>query len=256
MSSETTEKSAALEFLAWLEVNKKRVIIVAAVILVVGTAVATYRWHVADRELAANTALLKAQRTLERTTAKQAPSPDAFLRVAVDYPGTGAAGRARLLAAEAYFVAGKYTEARQQFETFLREAGGSPFAPTAAYGVAACLDAEAKTNEAVAAYQGVIASYAGSAVASQARWELGGLYEAQHNPAQAFRLYTELAGPGQQSAWSMEAAMRREELLRRHPELAPTNPPALTPLPAPAAGTGLLSGALSNMTGAAPAALR
>jgi predicted negative regulator of RcsB-dependent stress response len=254
MISETTETSHGLEFLAWLEVNKKRVIVAAAVIAVVASAVAIYRWHHAERELQANTALLKAQRAAERNGAGQGPSAEPFLRVANDFRGTSAAGRALLLAAEALYTEGKYAEATQQFESFLRESSGSSFAPTAAFGVAACLDAQGKANEAVAAYQGVITGYPGSAAANQAKLALGGLHESRKELAQAVKLYGELSAPGQQSAWGIEAGMRRENLLRQHPELAPTNPPVLTPLPTSVGSTGLLSASLSNKVAAPPPA--
>ena len=254
MNSEPTETSHGLEFLAWLEFNKKRVIVAAAVVTVVASSVAIYRWHHAERELQANTALLRVQRVAERNGAGQPPSAEPFLRVASDFRGTRAAGRALLLAAEALYAEGKYGEAAQQFESFLRESSGSPFAPTAAFGVAATLDAQGKTNEAVAAYQGVISDYPASAVANQAKLALGGLHEARNELTQAARLYGELAAPGQQSAWGIEAGMRRENLLRQHPELAPTNTPALSPLPTSVASTGLLNATLSNKAIAPPPA--
>ena len=254
MNSEPTETSHGLEFLAWLELNKKRVIVAAAVITVAASSVVIYRWRHTERELQANTALLKAQRVAQRDGAGQRRSAEPFLRVASDFPGTRAAGRSLLLAAEAQYAAGKYAEAAQQFESYLRESSGSSFAPTAAFGVAASLDAQGKTNEAVAAYQGVINDYPGSAVANQAKLVLGGLHEARKDLTQAARLYGELSALGQQSAWGIEAGMRRENLLRQHPELAPTNPPALSPLPTPVAGTGLLSATLSNRATAPPPA--
>jgi hypothetical protein len=40
------------------------------------------------------------------------------------------------------------------------------------------------------------------------------------------RIYDELARPNVQSGWSAEAAMRREQLLSKHPELVKTNAPS------------------------------
>ena len=225
MSSETTETSRGLEFLAWLEANKTRLIVSAAVIAVVASTVGIYRWRKGERELQASTVLLKAQRADERNDTDEPASAEPFLRVANDFRGTSAAGRATLLAGEALFTEGKYTEATQQFESFLRDHSASSFAPTAALGVAACLDAQEKANEAMAAYQALITTYPGSAAANQAKLALAGLHESRNEFAQAVKLYGELSAPGQQSAWGMEAGMRRESLLRQHPELAPTNPP-------------------------------
>lgn len=246
MSSEPTETSHGLEFLAWLDVNKKRLIVAAAAIAVVVSVLATYRWYQGERELAASTALMKAQRAAELKTSGQRPSSESFLAVANDFRGTSAADRASLLAAEALFAEGKYAEAAQRFESCLGGSLASSFAPGAAFGLAASLDAQGKVNEAVAAYQRVITSYPNSSVANQAKLTLAGLHEARKEPAQAVRLYGELSAPGQQTAWGIEAGMRRENLLRLHPELAPTNAPVLSPLPTPVASTGLLSASPSN----------
>ena len=98
--------------------------------------------------------------------------------------------------------------------------------PTAAFGIAACLDAMDKTNEAQPAYQDVVNRYAGSVVASQAKLGLARLYETKGDLAQALRVYDELARPAAASAWGAEASARREQLLAHHPELAGTNRPA------------------------------
>jgi predicted negative regulator of RcsB-dependent stress response len=253
MSSEAPEMSQGVEFLAWLEVNKWRVGIAAAVVAVVVTSALVYRAYGREREVQANTALLRAQRTSGRPDASARPSADSYLRVANDFAGTGAAERALLLAAQALFEAGKFAEASVQFEAFLRESGESTLAPAAALGVAACLDAQGKTNEAVAAYQGLLVRYPGSSTANQAKLALAGLFEARQDFAQAVKLYNELSTPGQPSQWGLQAGVRRENLLRLHPELAPTNTPAPAPLAVSLASTGELSAALSNAPAAAPA---
>jgi len=123
------------------------------------------------------------------------------------------------------FRENKYAEAKTQFENFLRDDPENPFAPTAAFGAAACLDALDKTNEALAAYQDVVNRFAGSVVVAQAKLGLSRVYEGGNDPAQALRIYHELTRPNAQSAWSSEAAMRREQLLSKHPELVKTNAP-------------------------------
>jgi predicted negative regulator of RcsB-dependent stress response len=245
MSSEALEKSHGVEFLAWLEVNKWRLVVVATAVAVLGGGTAIYRSYRQERETQASTALFKAQREAARPSPGQPASAEPFLRVATNFSGTEAASRALLLAAQALFEGGKYAEASQQFEAYLRESGASAFAPSAAFGLAACLDAQGKTNEAVAAYQGVLTRYPGSGTANQAKLALAGLFEAQKEFAEAVKLYSELSTPAQPSAWGIEAGMRREELLRLHPELAPTNapPPAVPPLASANPG---LSATLSN----------
>jgi predicted negative regulator of RcsB-dependent stress response len=236
MSSEASAASRSVEFLAWLEVNKVRVITVAGILGAVAALVTLYRWHKDEVELQANTALLQAQASSESSGAAAKPATAALLKVADDFSGTSAGARALLLGASALFEERKYAEARGKFEVFLTQDGDSPFAGSAAFGAAACLDAEGKTNEAATAYQGVITRYNTSAAATQARLALAGLQEARGDHAQALRLYTELAASGAQSLWGSEAAQRREDLVRRHPELAPTNAPGATApaLPVPA----------------------
>jgi len=244
MSSEASESSHTVEFLAWLEVNKIRVITVAGIIAAVVALLALYRWHKGEVELQANTALLKTLSEAGRGEAAPRVAPAALLKIATDFSATSAGTRALLLGAATLFDEAKYAEAREQFEKFLAQYGDTSFAGTAAYGVAACLDAEGKTNEAVTAYQNVVARYGNSATATQARLALASLYEARKDYHQAVRLYAEVAGPAAQSLWGAEAAQRREELVRQHPELARTNAPAATPSAAP----GVLNLTPSNAT--------
>ena len=242
-----------MDFLAWLEVHKWQIAVAAAVVAIAVGAVVIYSSYRQERELQANTALLKAQRAADQQATDQRPSAERLLQVASDFGGTEAANRALLLAGRALFDAGKFAEASRQFEAFLRDSGGSSLAPSAAFGIAACLDAQGKTNEAVAAYQGVQTTYPNSSPATQARLALAGLFEAGKDYAQAVKLYSELSTPGQPSAWGLEAGMRRENLLRLHPELAVTNAPALTPPVSAAASGGLLSATSSPSPTASPA---
>ncbi len=225
MSSQTTGSTRLIDFLAWVEVNKKKLAIGIALAAVVISAWAIYQWRHNEAEAEASAALLKVQRTGVRSD--DAPEADAqtFLQVATAHPGTRAGGRALLFAAAALFRENKYAEAKTQFENFLRDDPENPFAPTAAFGAAACLDALDKTNEALAAYQDVVNRFAGSVVVAQAKLGLARVYEAGNDPAQALRIYHELTRPNAQSAWSSEAAMRREQLLSKHPELVKTNAP-------------------------------
>jgi hypothetical protein len=80
-----------------------------------------------------------------------------------------------------------------------------------------------KTNEAFAAYEDVVNRFTGSVVVAPARLVLARLYEARNDFASALRIYDELTRPNAQSGWSSEAAMRREQLLSKHPELVKTN---------------------------------
>jgi len=239
MNSEASGSTRSVELLAWLTVNKKKILIGAIALAVLATALSIYRWSRQQAEVAASAALLGIERSTARREEAKGPGAQAYLQVATAHPGTSAGGQALLLGAEELFKEGKYVEAKGQFESFLRDYGENPFAATAALGVAASLDCQDKTNEALAAYQDVLARYPNSAVAGQAKLALARLYEARNEPAQALKIYEELTRPNAQSAWASEAARHREDLVSRHPELVKTNEPspALTAPLLPAPGT-------------------
>jgi TolA-binding protein len=245
MSSQATESTRMIEFLAWVEVNMKKLLIGAAVVGVAVAGYFLYQSHRNEAESEASSALLKADKAGARPDKAAEPGAQAFLQIVTAYPGTSAAGRALLFGADALFRENKYSEAKSQFEVFLREYPENPLAATAAFGVAASLDAMNKTNEAQVAYEDVLSRFAGSTVAAQAKLGLARLYTATDKPAQALKIYDELLRPGAQSTWTAEAGRLREQLLTRHPELAKTNAPAAAMLSAgsnaPATNLPLLS---------------
>jgi predicted transcriptional regulator len=56
MSSESTISTRGLEFLAWLEVNKNRLVIGTAILAIVIAAFVIHRWRVSEREQVASAA--------------------------------------------------------------------------------------------------------------------------------------------------------------------------------------------------------
>mgnify|MGYP007073230455 CR=1 FL=1 len=90
MEAKTTESSPLLDFLAWLEVNKKAVaggLIAAAVI---GSAIAIYVWHKNSTEAEASEALIGLRTDLMPSRDIEPAKADAFLKIASDYPSTTA----------------------------------------------------------------------------------------------------------------------------------------------------------------------
>ena len=226
MSSQARESTRLVEFLAWVEVNKKKLLIGAAIVAATIAGQGIYQWHSGQAEAEANAALLKLDGPSARLENAPEPNAQAFLQVAAAHRGTAAAGRALLLGAEALFREGKFAEAKTQFDNFQRDYAENPLAPTAALGAAICLDAMDKTNEALVAYQDVVSRFVGSPVVAQAKLGLARLYETRNEPVQALKTYDDLTRPSAPSVWSSEAAMRRAQLLSQHPELAKTNAPA------------------------------
>jgi tetratricopeptide (TPR) repeat protein len=217
--------------LAWFELHKKEVLWGAIVIVLVGMGIGFYFWQQNERQAQANQALSSVTSTGFNPEAASSAEPGALLKVTADYPNTDAAARALLLAGAELYRQGKYSEARTQFEKFLREDRNSPFAPQAFFGVAACLDALGKTTEAITAYNDIIQHYSTDNVAPQAKLSLGRLYEQEGKWTQARDLFLELARASRGSI-SSEAIIHLEALFAKHPELVPTrssetNTPAL-----------------------------
>jgi predicted negative regulator of RcsB-dependent stress response len=248
MQPESAESNWFYEALAWLEFNRKRVIVGAGVLLAAIIAVYVYDWHQGQKEAEANGALFALKGMTKPTAEEASASALDLLKVARDHPETTAAERALLLAAGALFDQGKYAEAQTQFEAFLSRYGRGSLAPIAALGVAASLDSQDKVDAAMSAYQRVANQYPAEPVAARARLNTAILHESRNQSEQALRLYQELSKPGAVGGVAMDAAGRRQRLLQRHPELTPTNAPAkptpsrvtLVPTPTNASGTGTL----------------
>jgi tetratricopeptide (TPR) repeat protein len=230
MQAESTGSLKTLEWLAWLETNARKVAIATAVVAVIVGAVFFMRHQQAQREAEAASALMLARLQAGRN----GPGAAELLQLQSTYAGTAAARHAGFLAAGALFAEGKFEEARAAFDKFARENPADALAPQATLGVAACLEARKDLDGALAAYQSVLARHPNDAVAIQAKLALGRLYEARGQHAEALKLYQETTRAGALSAWHVEFASRRDELLRRFPQLASTNAPATTPAATPA----------------------
>jgi predicted negative regulator of RcsB-dependent stress response len=237
MDSETPQSSRFYEFLAWVELNKKNLAIGAAVFVALLFGCFVYEWHSNQQEMVANQALSAIRSTPSSAAMLPEPKAQEYLKVANEFPGTGAGERALLMGAADLYAQGKYQEAQAQFERFLKNYSHSSLAPQAAYGVAACLDALNKMDDALAKYQDVIARYSSDPVAGQAKLAMGRLYEAKNQPELALKTYEDLTKGNVASVWGAEARALRETLLQSHPNLAPTN--------APATGAGKLPGTQS-----------
>jgi predicted negative regulator of RcsB-dependent stress response len=224
MDTTVTELPIHDRLWAWFETHKKPVLWGAVVVVAVGLGVGFFTWLQREKQIRANEALSKA---LNRgaSVAERPEAPEALLRVAAENPNTAAGGRALLLAAADLFAAGKYPEARAQFEKYLREYRETPFAGQALLGVAVCLDAQGKTNEAVFAYSDIVQHHSSENVSLQARLALARLYEAQNKLEQARDLLLELArAQAPNSMITREAVLRLEELFALHPNLVPPRP--------------------------------
>jgi predicted negative regulator of RcsB-dependent stress response len=208
------------DLLTWLEINRKPLLIALSALAVGAVVLMVVRHQKRDAEVGADTALLALVPPKAPGDAATPPKAEDLLKLAETHSGTRAAERARLLAAGRLYADGKPAEARAQFEQFERDYPESVFAGTAALGVATALDAENKTNEALAAYQRVIGSFSTEPVAAQARLAKARLHESAGQFPQALAIYDELGRTASGSGMTMQlAAMARAQLLQAHPEL-------------------------------------
>lgn len=223
MDSDVTQSATFYKLWDWGEMHKKQLLIGLIVVVVVGLGIAYYFVHQGQQQENANDALSK----LMVRTSPNAPetSPEAFLKVAAEYPDTDAGQRALLLGASALFTQGNYDEARAQFQRFLQAHSDSPFAAEAALGVATCLEAQGKTDDAITSYRNVAEHYQTPNVVPQAKLALarldesqGKLQDARSQLEDVVRTYAPPIGT--------EARNRLEQLLTAHPELMATNAPA------------------------------
>jgi TolA-binding protein len=238
MQSDVMQSDSFWKAFAWVDKNRKQVIWGVTGAVLVGLVIWFFFWQQGEKEVTASEAF-SATALPQLLSGGNAPaSPEAYLRIASQYPQSAAGSRAVLMAAGSYFVEGKYDESRTQFERFVRDYRASQLLGQAQLGIAACLDAQGKTNDAVAAYKELVDRRPNDNVIPQAKFALARLYEAQGRFDQSRILFEEVARNNPMASIGSEAGIRLEELMARHPELAPkpaapatpTNLPPMQPL--------------------------
>ena len=196
MSENILESSKLYELWAWYEANRKRVHLWATIILIVGIAIAYAVWSAKQKQLNANNAVFLLGEPVSVIADGKVPG-DELMKVADKYKGTSAAERALLEAGSAYFNAGEYQKAEDAFKRFQSEYPGSDMKNIAAYGLAVCLDAAGKDDEALSAYQTL--SRENNAVALQAKMNMAAIYQSKGDNEQAVEIYREISSSHQSS---------------------------------------------------------
>lgn len=221
MAATVSEPAWWIEALGWLELRKKQVAYAAAAVLIVALGISYALYARNQREVAAARALSEAVAPMLLGEAQNlAAGP--LLEVAQRYAGTRAGGHALLLAAAALFTEGDAARAQARFEEFLREYRQSPLLNQAVFGLATCLQAQGKTNEAMDRYQSLAERRLETdPVVFLARLRLGQLCEARGEWERARRYYEEVARALPMAGLGGEARLALQALLEAHPELIP-----------------------------------
>ena len=234
MDAEQTQSrpDGFLNLVAWLDRNRKRVIIGTIGVLAVVLIAAGVISYQAQKEERASKALSSVRAPFSPTQTNPVSMASDYLKISQEHPGTKAGSRALLLAGTAQYTDANYAEAQKLFEQFTREYPDSPWLPQAVFGVASSLDAQGKANEAMAKYEELRRRFPAEAVMDETKLALARIYEGQNRPADAYKLYDELVKANPYSGLGSEAGLRQAELTEKHPELAKTNqPPVLSSTP-------------------------
>ena len=109
-------------------------------------------------------------------------------------------------------------------------------------GIAASLEAQGKTAEAVTAYKDLTEHRPNDTSIPQAKFALANLYEQQNKPELAFPLFEDVFRMDPSGPVGSEAGIRAEELKEKHPDLVPppSMPTGSTPIMIPS-GTNQIS---------------
>jgi tetratricopeptide (TPR) repeat protein len=221
MDAQTQSTDTYLKALQWLHERRKPLRIGGIVVAVLGLAWAYSAWTKAKNEADANAQFFASP--LASGMRSMAAPPTALLNVASTYANTTAGEHAQALAAAELFTQGKYPEAYQQFSQFKDTYPDSALFPQVEVGIAACLEAEGKTTEAIAKYHNIILTYPSEmSIVSPAKLTLARLYEESGQLQQALSSYAELARVLTQNPndpWASEARERAQLLASKHPEL-------------------------------------
>ena len=260
MDAEAKKTDSFYEFLAWLHVNKTKIIVVAAGLALVVSVLAISAWNKRHQEDMANDALSEIKLLGSPSNPVKPGTAEALLKVANTYPNTAAGARALLLAATTLFDQEKYSEAKELFEKFSRAYPDSPWRPQAELGVAVCLDSPKQSQAAADKYDEIIKRYASEPSADLARLELARWQEQQGKLEPALRLFSELSKASPYSSLGSEAGVQKQQLLEKHPELERTNtvmvPKLTTALTVPTNATNTAKSNAMGLTITNPATLK
>jgi predicted negative regulator of RcsB-dependent stress response len=227
MDAETTQSDMFYKLMAWLHANRKPILIAVIAAAVIALVAALVSWRKATEDLDANARLFSIPGAVGTSMRSAPASPASLLDVAKEYPHTPGGEYSLLLGAEKLFLLNKYPEAQQDFAQFLADYPDSPLVPEARMGVAASIEGQGKTTEAIQKYQELLTAFPSEIhIVSPAKLTLARLLEQENQPQVALTYYSQLAQiQNPYDPWAAEARERGQLLLAKHPELKPAEAP-------------------------------
>jgi tetratricopeptide (TPR) repeat protein len=225
MESNVVQLPLADRLWDFFETYRKQLALVAGIVTVAGIAIWFILWQHDQKQINAGIALSQVAVGQLDGSGARGVTAEAYLKVAKDYPNSMTGARALLLAGGSYFTENKYSDSQAQFERFVREYQGSPFMGEALLGVATCLDAQGKAEQALNAYKDLVTRHPNESFAPQVKFALARLYEGQNKPELARDYYQDIERSAPFTSLGNEAGVRLEELIAKYPTLAPAPPP-------------------------------
>ncbi len=220
MQTQDASAEIIFKFWPWLEAHRNRLItgvVVLALLILVWMFVSSQRQQ---NIIAAGQAYTTFQLNQPQNPTMKSVA-DGYMQIATKYSGTLASQRAQLQAGAILFNGASYADAQKVFENFTETEKSSPLLVYAQLGIAACLEAQQKLDEAFAAYRTVASSSSGSIEALTAKFSQARILEAQGKPAEALSLYQEVARSQLAGSLASEAGQRIAAIQSKLPAAKP-----------------------------------
>ncbi len=230
MDSQAAPSHVGINIRTWIEVHKMRLLYGSGAVLVLIVAVPVFIQFQANKEVAASEALSEIRVPFNPATLPTPGTAQKLFDLANQHKGTKAAARALHMSGGLLFVEGDFARAQERFNALIQAYPESPWVPDANLGIAACLEAQGKIDDAIKKYDDIRRRHASATILDDAKLALARLYE-KSNPTESWRLYEELLNADRNSGMAQEAGLRQEELVKRNPELASLRQPPPAPAP-------------------------
>jgi TolA-binding protein len=229
MESQDAAANFFYKLLPQIQANLNRIITIAVIIAVLAAGISFYSWHSGQTQINAGDAVSDALVSMP-ATADATTIANTYLDIATQYPNTTAGQRALMQGASALFMAGKYQDAQTYFQQYMNAHPDGPFAGQAGLGVAKCLEAQQKYDQAAGAYQHVIDNSADAEAVIDSKFSLGRLDVRGKNYAEAMRLFQDVMQADPYGVMGNEAGQLTYEIKSKVPTPAPVVPAGTGPM--------------------------